>query len=171
MNFLTFRLKPVLLNPKEKLVHHLNTIFGVKEITSDNFFNHITCEYSKRTGRIKNFFVDNILFATLRKDGGIVLTIFAAKFLLKYESFKQNCVIASDEAIPFVSEGKSLFCRHVKWCGSNITIGSEVVIINNHEKVIAVGKSICHSNLIMRHQSSVAVKIREGIKSSKEEYN
>ncbi len=171
MDFLNIKLERVLLNPKEKLVHHLNTIFGIKEITSDNFFSNVTSEYSRRTGRIKNFFIDDVLFATLRKDGGIVITIFAAKLLLKYGSFKQNCVIASDEAIPFVSEGKSLFCRHVKWCGSNITIGSEVAIIDNDDKIIAVGKSICHSSLIMKHRFSVAVKIREGIKSGKEEYN
>lgn len=171
MVFLTCKLEPVLLDPKEKMVYHLNTIFGIKDLTPDNFFDNVTSEYSRRTGRIKNFFIDSNLFATLRKDGGMAITIFAAKYLLKYASFKQNCVIASDEAIPFVSKGKSLFCKHVKWCGSNIIIGSDVAIINNEGDVIAVGKSMCHSNLIMKHQSSVAVKIREGIKSSKEKYN
>jgi uncharacterized protein with predicted RNA binding PUA domain len=75
------------------------------------------------------------------------------------------------EAVPFVSEGRSLFCRHVEWCGSNIKVGSDVAIINgnsnngdNDTGVIAVGVAILPSKLMKQYHKGVAVKVRQGIK-------
>ena len=65
------------IDPREKLINQIYMIFNVK--VSDSFVKNIDCEFSKRTGRIKNFFIDSILFATLRTNGGLALTIFGAK--------------------------------------------------------------------------------------------
>jgi uncharacterized protein with predicted RNA binding PUA domain len=157
-------LKPLPLNEKRKLTGHIKLLFNTD--ISDKF-PIVQCEYSKRTGRIKNFSIDSELFATLRKDGQLVLTLFGARKMMRFEEFKQNCIIPKEEAIPFISEGRSLFCKHVKWCGNNIKIGSEVVVIDNDEKVLAVGRSICSSILMDKFNYGVAVKIREGIKSRK----
>lgn len=158
-------MKPLPLDEKKKLAGHIKLLFNT-EITHE--FPIIHCEYSKRTGRIKNFSINSELFATLRKDGQLVLTLFGARQMMRFEEFKQNCIIPKDEAIPFISEGRSLFCRHVKWCGNNIRIGSEVVVIDEDEKVLAVGRSICSSILMNKFDYGVAVKVREGIKSRKE---
>ena len=157
-------MNPLPLDEKRKLANHIRLLFNTEV---NNEFSKIQCEYSKRTGRIKNFFVKSELFATLRKDGQIVLTLFGARQMLRFEAFKQNCIIPKDEAIPFISEGRSLFCKHVKWCGNNIKIGSEVVVIDENEKVLAVGRSVCSSILMNKFDYGVAVKIREGIKSRK----
>jgi uncharacterized protein with predicted RNA binding PUA domain len=109
------------------------------------------------------------LVATFRTDGGIALTIFGATELLKNKQFRENCVIPTAEAIPFVSEGRSLFCKHVEWCGSNIRVGSDVAIINKEDIVLATGKALFQYNIMKKYRKGVAVKVREGIKSRVEE--
>lgn len=76
-----------------------------------------------------------------------------------------NCVIPCSEAIPFVSEGRSLFCKHVEWCGSNVKVGSDVAVIDNHGEVLAIGRSVLGYEVMKRYRKGVAVKVREGIKS------
>jgi len=127
-------------------------------------------EFSRRTGRIKNFSIAGRLAGTLRTDGGIALTIAGAQHLLdKSEGFRENCVASVQEAVPFVSEGRSLFCRHVEWCGSNVRVGSDVAVIDSsNNQVIAVGAAILPAKLMKRYSRGVAVKIREGLKGRTE---
>jgi uncharacterized protein with predicted RNA binding PUA domain len=70
-----------------------------------------------------------------------------------------------EEAVPFVSEGRSLFCKHVKWCGSNVKVGSDVVVIDDDGKILAVGRARIASNMMKGFDSGVAVRVRQGIKS------
>ena len=156
-------MKPLPLNPRNKLINHIAVLFDTN--VNEEFPLEIQCDISRRTGRIKNFSIGADFFATLRKDGGIALSIFGAKIMVKYPSFRENCVIPKDEAIPFVSEGRSLFCKHVQWCGKNVKNGSDVVIIDSRNEVLAVGKAICENKIMEKLDYGVAVKIREGIKS------
>ena len=93
----------------------------------------IQFSFSRRTGRIKNFSIGGRLALTLRTDGGLALTIMGAQYLLENsKQFWENCVKPMQEAVPFVSEGRSLFCKHVDWCGSNIKVGSDVAVIDGN---------------------------------------
>src|SRR5918911_184717 len=157
-------MKPLPIKPEEKICCHIDALFGVG--VSDTLLGKdLQFEYSRKTGRIKNISIDSRLIATLRSDGGIALTIFGSTELLKNKKFKKNCIIPYEEAIPFVSEGRSLFCKHVEWCGSNIKAGSDVAIINNDDIVIATGKSLFDYSVMKMYRKGVAVKVREGLKS------
>jgi conserved protein with predicted RNA binding PUA domain len=154
-------LDAISVDPQDKIRHHLNALFGVYFILPKS----TTFSYSRRTGRIKSFNFDNQLAGTLRTDGGIALTLSGAEILLRNPLFKINCVIPVQEAVPFVSEGRSLFCRHVKWCGSNVRVGSDVVVIDDNETVLAVGRARLASEMMKGFNAGVAVRIRQGIKS------
>jgi uncharacterized protein with predicted RNA binding PUA domain len=160
-------LRPLPLDWPDKIYCHIDAIFGIG--ISSVLQEGVQFEYSKKTGRIKNFSIGNKLVATFRTDGGIALTIFGATELLKNKQFRENCVIPTPEAIPFVSEGRSLFCKHVEWCGSNIRVGSDVAIINKEYIVLATGKALFQYNIMKKYRKGVAVKVREGIKSRVEE--
>jgi uncharacterized protein with predicted RNA binding PUA domain len=160
-------LKPLSLNWQDKITCHVDAIFGAGVSTA--LEGDLQFEYSKKTGRIKNFSIRNQLVATFRTDGGLALTIFGAKELLKSKQFRENCIIPTPEAIPFVSEGRSLFCKHVEWCGSNIRVGSDVAIINKENTVLATGRALFGFNVIKKYHKGVAVKIREGIKGRMKE--
>jgi len=157
-----FYLNPLPIDPREKVCRHVDALFGAG--VSGALPEGIQFEYSRRTGRIKNFSISGRLAGTLRTDGGIALTIEGAQHLLDNSAeFRQNCVVPVQDAVPFVSEGRSLFCRHVEWCGDNVHVGSDVAVIDNN-RVIAVGAAILPSTLMKRYSRGVAVKIREGLK-------
>lgn len=151
------------LNPNEKISYHIDALFG--KGVSNVLPKELSFIYSRKTGRIKSFGINDQLVGTLRSDGGIALTIFGASILLNSSNFKQNCIIPNHDALPFVSEGRSLFCKHVEWFGSNINIGSEVVVIDKKGEVVAVGKSVVSQSQLHGGIADVAVKVREGIKS------
>jgi uncharacterized protein with predicted RNA binding PUA domain len=159
-------LDPLPIDAREKVCRHVDAIFGAgvsHALPADIQFN-----FSKRTGRIKNFSIGGRLAVTLRTDGGLALTTAGAQYLLENSlQFRENCVEPMREALPFVSEGRSLFCKHVKWCGSNIKVGSDVAIIDSSSSgsgVIAVGIAILPSKLMKEYRRGVAVKVRQGIK-------
>jgi uncharacterized protein with predicted RNA binding PUA domain len=169
------QLNPLPIDTREKVCRHVDAIFGAG--VSDALPDDIQFIFSRRTGRIKNFSIDGRLAITLRTDGGLALTILGAQYLLENsKQFWENCVKPMQEAVPFVSEGRSLFCKHVEWCGSNIKVGSDVAIINgngsnggNDTRVIAVGVAILHSKLMKQYRKGVAVKVRQGIKGRTEQ--
>ena len=72
------------------------------------------------------------------------------------------------DAAPFVMEGRSVFCKHVVWCGKNIRIGSDTPIIFENQ-VIAVGKAILSFEMISDFNRGVAIKVRDSLKSRKDE--
>jgi uncharacterized protein with predicted RNA binding PUA domain len=154
-------LDAISVDPQEKIRHHLNALFGAYfDLPKSTTFN-----YSRRTGRIKSFNFDNKLAGTLRTDGGIALTLSGAQKLMNNPLLKANCVIPIQDAIPFVSGGRSLFCKHVKWCGSNVKVGSDVIVIDDNEKILAVGRARIASSMMNGFGAGVAVRIRQGIKS------
>jgi uncharacterized protein with predicted RNA binding PUA domain len=155
------------LNSKEKIAYQIDALFGkgVSSVLPDE----ISFTYSRKTGRIKGFGVNGELVGTLRSDGGIALTTVGASIFMNSIDFKQNCIIPNHDAIPFVSEGRSLFCKHVEWFGSNINIGSEVVVIDKNDDVLAVGKSVVSQSQLLGRNGDVAIKVREGIKSRVEQ--
>ena len=149
------------LEPLDKIHHHLNALFDAYFILPSS----TSFDYSRRTGRIKSFSFGNQLAGTLRTDGGVALTISGAQILMKNPLFKENCVVPIHDAIPFVSEGRSLYCKHVKWCGSNVKAGSDVVVIDDNDGILAVGRAKISSNMMKELSAGVAVRIRQGIKS------
>ena len=165
-------MKKLLVDPYLKISSHINFLFG-KEISSV-LPKDLEIEYSRKTGRIKNFGLNGNLIGTFRTDGGIALTIYGADLFLKNENFIFNCITPIDDAIPFVSEGRSLFVKHVLTCGTNVKTGSDVAIIDAKQNILAVGRSLLpfsyyqdkideiSARSLLR---GVGVKIREGIKS------
>jgi uncharacterized protein with predicted RNA binding PUA domain len=155
-------LKPLPIEPVEKIHRHVDAMFGPG--VSLALPETLDLEYSRRTGRIKNFGIGGKLAATLRTDGGLALTIHGAQYLLdRSRVFAENCVSPAKEAVPFVSEGRSLFCKHVDSCGSNVKVGSDVAIVDGGS-VIAVGVSLLAAILMKQYNRGVAVKVREGLR-------
>lgn len=145
-----------------KLEKTLDALFGngvSKYLPKD-----IEIIFSKKTGRIRTVHHHDNLLCTLKIDGGLAITPYFAQLLLKSRKFKENCLGINEEAEPFVREGRSVFCKHVTWCGKNILISSETPVLFQN-KVIAVGKAVLSSNMILDLKRGVAVKVRDSLKS------
>lgn len=146
-----------------KLQQTIDALFGTG--ISRNFPRNIKIEYSKRTGRIKSVYHNNRFLCSLRIDGGLTLSPYLAQLLLKNKKFRQNCIEIVKEAVPFVREGRSVFCKHVLWCGNNVRISADTPVLYQDD-VIAVGKAVLSSKTIPSMKRGVAVKIRDSLKSN-----
>lgn len=120
--------------------------------------------FSKKTGRIRTAHYENKLLCTLRIDGGLAITPYFAQLLLKSKKFKENCLVITKDAEPFVNEGRSVFCKHVVWSGKNIRIGSDTPVLFEN-RVIAVGRAVLSSEMISDFKKGVAVNTRNSLKS------
>ena len=149
-----------------KLKQTIDALFG--KGVSKHLPKKIEITYSKKTGRIRSVYHDEKLLCTLRIDGGLAITPYLAQLLLGSKKFKENCLEINSDAAPFVEEGRSVFCKHVIWTGKNIRIASDTPILYN-DHVIAVGRAALSSDMINDFERGVAIKVRDSLKSRKEE--
>ena len=150
------------MNQVEKLRLTLDALFG--NGVSKHLPKDIEIIFSRKTGRIRTITYQGKLLCTLRIDGGLAISPYFAQILLKSKKFKENCLEINDAAAPFIEEGKSVFCKHVVWCGKNIRIASDTPILYK-DKVIAVGKAVLSSEMIPDFNRGMAIRVRDSIKS------
>ncbi|MDH3794258.1 MAG: queuine tRNA-ribosyltransferase [Nitrosopumilus sp.] len=148
-----------------KLQHSLDALFGngvSKQLPKD-----IELIFSRKTGRIRTVSHKGKLLCTLRIDGGLAISPYFAQILLKSKAFRENCVEINEDAAPFVESGRSVFCKHVVWCGKKVRISADTPVLFKNQ-VIAVGKAILSSEMIPDFDRGVAIKIRDSLKSRSE---
>jgi len=119
--------------------------------------------YSRRSGRVKTIFFDGELFATIKPNGAMALSVAGATMLARSPRFRQNCVQVSDDVAEFVKGGKSVFCKFVRWAGKNVYPKGEVAVIDGSGKVIGVGMAILNGAAMAQFKSGAAVKVRAGL--------
>jgi len=148
-----------------KLQQSLDALFGSG--SSKYLPKDIDIILSRKTGRIRTVSHKGKLLCTLRINGSLAISIDFAQTLLQSKTFRDNCIEINKDAAPFVMEGRSVFCKHVVWCGKNVRVSSDTTILFEN-KVIAVGKSILSSEMISDFKRGVAIKVRDSLKSRKE---
>ena len=147
-----------------KIQHSLDALFG--KGVSKFLPKDLELTFSRKTGRIRTVSSDGKLLCTLRIDGGLAISPYFAQILMKSKQFRTNCVEINKDAAPFVMEGRSVFCKHVAWCGKNVKISADTPVLFEN-RVIAVGKAILSYEMILDFERGVAVKVRDSLKSHK----
>jgi len=148
-----------------KLQHSLDALFGSG--VSKYLPKEIDIILSRKTGRIRTVSHRGKLLCTLRIDGSLAISIDFAQILLQNKTFRENCVEINKDAAPFVMEGRSVFCKHIVWCGKNVRIAADTPVLFENQ-VIAVGRSILSSKMMSDFNRGVAIKVRDSLKSRKE---
>ncbi|MCV0410899.1 PUA domain-containing protein [Nitrosopumilus sp.] len=148
-----------------KLRYSLDALFG--NGVSKYLPKNIEMIFSRKTGRIRTVLHEGKLLCTLRIDGGLAISPYFAQILLKSKTFKENCVEINKDAAPFVMDGKSVFCKHVVWCGNKVRISADTPVLFKG-RVIAVGKAVLSHEMISDFNRGVAIKVRDSLKSPKE---
>jgi len=116
--------------------------------------------FSKRSDRLKQVIHDDRLFATIKPNGIIAPTYYGATVLIRSAAYKQNTVVVEQAAVPFVKEGKSVFCKFVKSVGRHVLPYGEVAVLDPAGQVIAVGSAKMHGDFMRQFKHGVAVKTR-----------
>ncbi len=154
------------MDPVLKIQHSLDALFG--NGVSRCLPKGVEMTFSRKTGRIRTVSHNGRLLCTLRIDGGLAISTCFAQILLKSKAFKENCIEINKDAAPFVMEGRSVFCKHVVWCGKKVRISADTPVLFKN-KVIAVGRAVLSSEMISDFDRGVAVKVRDSLKSRNEE--
>jgi len=120
--------------------------------------------YSRKSGRVKLVYIENRLFATVKPNGSMAISMFGASILVRSKRFLENCIVVSDDVAEFVRGGRSVFCKFVKSAGRNIYPKSEVVILDGSGKVLGVGMAVMAGEFMTQFKSGAAAKVREGLR-------
>jgi predicted RNA-binding protein (TIGR00451 family) len=119
--------------------------------------------HSRRSGRVKLIHLDGKLFATVKPNGAMALSLYGAAVLAKGRAFREVCVEVSADAVPFVKGGKSVFCKFVARAGKNIHPRGEAVIVDGGGRVLGVGMAVLDGKVMKLFKHGVAVKVRAGL--------
>jgi predicted RNA-binding protein (TIGR00451 family) len=117
---------------------------------------------SKNTGKIRYIYYGNKLLATLRaKDGLLALTLNGAERILKAKNL--HCKVkVKNEAAKYIAEGKNVFAKHVIEADEDLRPQDEVIVVDENENLIAVGKAALSGEEMKAFKVGVAVKVRKG---------
>lgn len=120
---------------------------------------------SKKTGKIRTVSSDGKHILSLRAEDGL--------YTLKYEGGARlhRCfskpalrVVVKQDAIPFVTQGKSVFTRFVSDCDPEICPTDEVLITDSEDNLLAVGRTLLTRDEMLSFRRGVAVHVRDVLK-------
>jgi predicted RNA-binding protein (TIGR00451 family) len=101
--------------------------------------------------------------ATLRPtDGLLSLSITAAKFIAKNVGFARCFVTVRKDVSEFIADGGDVFAAHVVKADDAIHAKDEVVVVDEDNRVLAVGRALLSSAEMKAFKTGVAVKVRHG---------
>lgn len=121
-------------------------------------------EPSKKTGRPRRVYLDNVLLATVRAgDGMLALTIDGARRLKDILPKDRFRIFVMSDVADFIMRGNSVFSKHVVYADEGIIPGEEVLVENEDGELIAVGRALLSGSEMVRFKRGLAVKVREGV--------
>ena len=137
--------------------------FG-KDVGAKLFPDTVRIVYSKNTGKIRHIHLGEELLATLRPTTGLfVLTIAGAQRMMRQVNPPRLWVKVEDYAEPFVAKGRSAFAKHVTDSDPEIRPLDEVLVLDNKNNVLAVGRALLSGNEMKSFSRGIAVRVRRGV--------
>jgi len=156
-----FHTDAVFTIPEEELIHGICSYqFGPE---AESLFDNVTIKHG-RTGKVRHLYCDQTLLATLRPvDGLFVLTFEGAEKLHRLLPFPERRVIADEEAVPFIKEGKDLFAKFVVDMDETLRPYEEVLIVDRDDILLGVGKLLLSPEEAKSFKKGAAVQVRRGL--------
>lgn len=126
----------------------------------------IRVEVSKRTGKPRYVYdLNGKLLATIRWNNGfLALTLEGARLLKEHFKPPRLRVVVKNDVRDFIKQGKSVFAKHVVRVDPEIRCGDEVIVVDEDDNLLAVGRATLSSYEMLAFNLGVAVKIRRGIR-------
>ncbi|HWR27058.1 MAG TPA: tRNA guanosine(15) transglycosylase TgtA [Candidatus Thermoplasmatota archaeon] len=120
---------------------------------------------SKRTGKIRNIICDGAHVVSMRaEDGLFTLKIDGGRRLHKRLKYPLLRVVVTDDAVPFIKEGKSVFAKFVLECDPDLRPFDECLIVDEQDIFLGVGRTLLTRNEMLAFRHGMAVKTRDSLK-------
>ncbi|MEM4699393.1 MAG: PUA domain-containing protein [Candidatus Nezhaarchaeales archaeon] len=137
--------------------------FG-KGVGTKLFPDAVKLSFSSKTGRVRHIYLDDKLLATLRpNDGLLALSIEGAKRLQRILPPPKMRVVIDAKYESYVVKGKDVQTRWVKLADPDIRPGDEVLVVNAHDELLAIGKAVLPGEWITTFKAGLAIKVRRGV--------
>ncbi len=137
----------------------------------EEYFNiPLSVRRSGRTGRIRYIYSDKVLIATLKPtDGHLILSLKGAERFLKIIPKPSSRVIVESAVESFIREGRNVYAKHVKSCDREIRPLDEVLVVNDEDELLAIGRARLNGDEMKFFKYGVAVDVRKGVDSLNDE--
>jgi len=139
----------------------------ITEILFDNI-NKIHFERSPNTNKIRYIYYNNILLLILRPTNGFfTLTLFSARKIINKTIAPKLRVVVLNDISEFIKNGRNVFCKHVVDIDDQLRPLDEVIVVNQDEELLGIGKLKVPASYALPFSIGVAVNLRKGIYKSK----
>jgi 7-cyano-7-deazaguanine tRNA-ribosyltransferase len=116
-------------------------------------------ERSARTGRLRGLTREGARLFTVGNDGIPRPTWIGGQLLHKLRPFPAQRIVADSDAAPFVMEGGSLFSKFVRGGDSSLVPGSSALVVDEDDRLLAVGRLVLAPPEMGRIARAVAVRV------------
>jgi uncharacterized protein with predicted RNA binding PUA domain len=126
------------------------------------FPDHVEFQFST-TGRVRQVLLGNERLATVRaKDGMLTPGITGARKLHEVIQYPGRRVVVNSDSAPFVAKGKNAFAKHVVAVDPDVRAGEEVMVVDENDVLLAVGKAVLCAVEMLAFKKGMAVEVRSG---------
>ena len=124
---------------------------------------NIRIERSRNTDKIRFVYHENDLILTLRPTNSFfALTLHSARKILKHTKPPKLRTIVLTEISDFIKEGRNVFCKHVVDIDTDLRPMDEVIVVNQDDELLAIGRLKIPAQQVKFFQSGIAINIRKG---------
>ncbi|MGB5910461.1 MAG: PUA domain-containing protein [Promethearchaeia archaeon] len=139
----------------------------ITDVLFDNN-NNIRIKFSKNTGRMRHiYYQENLLLNFRPTNGFFTLSLFSAKKIIKSVPKPILRVVVQNEISEFIKKGRNVFCKHIIDIDDNLRALDEVIIVNQKDELLAIGKLMFPVPYLRSFKRGIAVNVRRGIDKSK----
>lgn len=96
-------------------------------------------------------------------DGFFLLTPHSAKFLINLLQFPKLRVVVRSDVSEYILKGGNVFAKHVIDCDPTLIPYSEIIVVNQEDIPLAIGKALLNREEMRSLKEGIAVKVRKGI--------
>ncbi len=128
---------------------------------------HIHFERSPNTNKIRYiYYKDNLLLILRPTNGFFTLTLFSAEKIIKKSISPKLRVVVLNDISEFIKKGRNVFCKHVVGIDDDLRPLDEVIVVNQDDELLGIGKLKVPGPYIRSFSVGVAVNIRKGVYKS-----
>jgi len=119
-----------------------------------------------RNGRIRNVLVDGEHILSIRAEDGLATLRLPGARRLHAVAPPALRVTVTDDAIPFVRDGKSVFARFVQDADPELRPFDECLIVDARDRLLGHGVCLLNREEMLDAERGMCVKVREGVGSA-----
>ncbi|MBP1357660.1 MAG: pseudouridine synthase [Sulfolobus sp.] len=135
-----------------------------------SYFPFYFISYSNATHRIRYIYISYNknkgsyeLYLVLRaQDNLFSLTLVSGNVIKRCSNPPRFRVVVLNEVADFIRKGRNVFARHVINVDKELRAGDEVIVTDENDNLLAVGKMKLSGEEILTYKKGVAVEVKKG---------